>query len=397
MKVVVITHNYIRRQGDLTALYLHRLSAGLVARGMEIIVLCPHAPGLLSQDTIDGVRIVRFPYFGSRLRPIAYTGSMHEEVAGSFGAKLIFLSFIWSFYRAALKLCRREKPDLIWANWWIPPGLIAARVAKRFGIPLVMSSHGTDITLLNKGWLLRRLSNYVYRRTWRATVVSNFLKRKLLEAAKDMSADEAIVVPMPVGMDSFPKTAIPENDKPVILSVARYTQQKRLTDIIAAAAKVSSERIPFKLVFVGEGPLEGELKQLVGEKGLTAQTEFIPLLAQQKLAEMYRQCDVVVMASEEEGFGLVLVEAGLTGRPVVAARSGGITDIVVDKMNGLLFELGNIDQLADCLKTLLTDRNLRVRLGEKGYEVAKERFATPVLVDRMYNLFQSASSAPGIK
>ena len=389
MKVVVITHNYIRRQGDLTALYLHRLSSGLVNKGVNIVVVCPHAPGLLREEVIDGVTIRRFPYMLSRLKSIAYTGSMHEEVAGSFLAKMVFADFLWAFYRAAISACKREKADLVWANWWIPPGLVAARIAEKLRRPLVISSHGTDISLLGRKGIVSTLSRYVYRRTSIATVVSSFLKQRLLHNVTVMSESQVAVIPMPVGMEYFLKTDPPDNQIPMILSVARYTRQKRLDDLINAAARLAADRIRFKIQMVGEGPLEDELKAMVTEKGLADRIDFVPLVAQQKLGELYRRSDVVVLASEGEGFGLVLVEAGLTGRPVIAARSGGITDIVEDGVNGLFFEVGDIESLAAKLKAIFADRSLRTRLGEGGHRRAMERFATPVLVDRVYEVFTS--------
>ncbi len=389
MNIVVITHNYIRRRGDLTALYLHRLSAGLVERGLKLTVVCPHASGLLPEETIDGVRIIRFPYPFFRLKPIAYTGNMHQEVAGSIFARLVFVCFLWSFYRAAGRVCRSEKADLIWANWWIPPGLVAARIASRLGTPLVISSHGTDISLLGKGHLIRALSTYVYHRTSRATVVSAFLKERLCRQVGDFSPDRAVVLPMPIGMENFPKAALPDHEVPVILSVARFTRQKRLDDLIAACAKVAAEGIPFCLRMVGEGPLEEELRDRVRQAGLSDRVEFIPLVAQQKLGRLYREADVVTLVSEDEGFGLVLVEAGATGRPVVAARSGGIVDIVGHDRNGLLFTVGDRDGLAEALKRILVDRDLRTRLGDGGFTRVMADFATPVLIDRMYRLFVS--------
>ena len=392
MKVVVITHNYIRREGDLTALYLHRLSSGLVNRGLEIMVVCPHAPGLLREDEIDGVRIKRFGYAFSGVKPIVYAGNMHQEVAGSFLAKFVFLSFLWSFYRFAWKICRREKPDLIWANWWAPPGIIAARIAHKLKTPLVISSHGTDIALLGKGGIFRRVGRYVYSRTARASVVSSFLKTRLLGHVDAISGDDVAVIPMPVGMEHFPKTAPPENEIPILLSVARYTSQKRLGDIIEAAARLKAEGMPYKIIMVGEGPLESDLKKAVMDGRLNDRIEFMPLVAQQRLGELYRQSDAVILSSEGEGFGLVLVEAGFTGRAVIGARSGGITDIINDDENGLLFELGDIAGLAECLRRVLTDSELRQRLGEGNFQRASKNFSTPVLVDRVYNLFMSTAS-----
>ncbi|MCP4566016.1 MAG: glycosyltransferase family 4 protein [FCB group bacterium] len=394
MKVVVITHNYIRRHGDLTALYLHRLSSGLTAKGIELTVVCPHAPGLLRRDTIDGVRIIRFSYPFSTHKPIVYTGNMHQEVAGSVAAKAIFAAFLNSFYFAARRVCRQVRPDVIWANWWIPPGMVAARISASMKIPLVISSHGTDIALLKKRGIFSTLSSYVYARTAKASVVSNFLKETLTENVTAISPDDVAVIPMPVGMEHFPKTVPPENDIPVFLSVARFSRQKRLDDIIAAAEKIiaklaSTERPPFKVVMVGEGPLENELKEIVQSRGLNDIFDFIPLVAQQRLGELYRQSDAVILSSENEGFGLVLVEAGLTSRPLIGARSGGIIDVINDGENGLLYEVGDVEGLARCMTSLIESPARRAALGEGGYVRAMENFATPVLVDKIYDLFQA--------
>lgn len=389
MKIVVITHNYIRRKGDLTALYLHRLSTGLVNKEIGITVICPHAPGLSKEDTIDGVRIIRFSYLFSRWKSIAYTGSMDKEVAGSFVSKIVFLFFIFAFYRQAKRLCRRELPDLIWANWWIPPGLIAARIARIINRPLVISSHGTDIALLGKKGIIGRLARYVYNRTNKATVVSHYLREKLLNHLTAFGETNVEVVPMPVGMENFIRSDVMNNEIPVFLSVARFTRQKRLDDILSAAEILRSDQLQFKIIFVGEGPLEKQLKESVNEKRLDDWVEFKPMVAQKKLGQLYRESDAVVLSSEGEGFGLVLVEAGFCGRPVIGSRSGGITDIIDDTKNGLLFELGNIDDLARCMKAIIGDGVLRTRLGDEGYKKCVERFSTTVLVDRMYNIFRS--------
>lgn len=166
-------------------------------------------------------------------------------------------------------------------------------------------------------------------------------------------------------------------------------RQKRLDDIIAAVERIAGEGGDFRMRMVGEGPLEDELKDLVRSKGLQDKIEFVPLVDQERLGEFYRQSDAVVLASEGEGFGLVLVEAGLTGRPVIAARSGGIMDIVENNYNGLMFDVGDVDALTSCIKKIFSDGDLRTRLGENGHIRAMERFATPVLVGKMYDLFVS--------
>ncbi len=389
MNVVVITHNYIRRQGDLTALYLHRLSSGLTQKGINLTVVCPHAPGLLKKDTIDGVNIIRFDYPFSKSKPLAYAGNMHEEVGASVFAKVVFLGFLYSFYKLALKVCREQQADLIWANWWIPPGLVAARIAAKLDIPLVISSHGTDIGLLKKPGITQTLARYVYNRTDRATVVSSFLKTALLENLDNIASKDVVVIPMPVGMEHFPRADFPGNDTTIFLSVARYTKQKRLHDIIDAAEKLRAEGLEFKIKMVGEGPLEDEIRDAVAQKGMADKFEIGTLVAQQKLGELYRQCDAVLLVSEGEGFGLVLVEAGLTGRPVIGSRSGGIVDFIEHNGNGLLIDLGDVNALSAHMKRIITHPDRKQSLGDGAYQTAMKSFSTEVLINRMYDVFQT--------
>ncbi|MEZ5358780.1 MAG: glycosyltransferase [Candidatus Zixiibacteriota bacterium] len=390
MNVVVITHNYIRRQGDLTALYLHRLSSGLVKQGLHITVVCPHGPGLLKKDEIDGVNIIRFDYPFAKQKPLAYTGNMHEDVAASLFAKFVFLGFLNSFHSLASDVCRQVKPDVIWANWWIPPGLVAARIAKKFNLPLVISSHGTDIGLLAKPGISKKLGRFVYTRTTTATVVSTFLKERLLGNLDCIAPEQVSVLPMPVGMETFPKTDFIAKVRPMFLSVARYTKQKRLHDIVAAAEFLHKENLDFKIKMVGEGPLENEIRDSVVQKGMADKFEIGQLVAQQKLAELYRECDSVLLVSEGEGFGLVLVEAGLTGRPVIGSRSGGIVDFIEDNKNGLLIELGDVKTLAAHMRTIITETETKNRLGEAAYQTAINNFSTDVIVDRMHEIFMDA-------
>ncbi|MCK5124931.1 MAG: glycosyltransferase family 4 protein [candidate division Zixibacteria bacterium] len=387
MKVVVITHNYIRRQGDLTALYLHRLSSGLIEKGIEITVVCPHAPGLLTNDVIDGVKIKRFSYPFSNIKPLVYSGHMHEEVAKSLFAKFVFLGLLKSFYSFALKVCREEKADLIWANWWIPPGLAAARIAQKLGIPLVISSHGTDIALLSKPGITGKLSKYVYKRTSRATVVSTFLKEQLIKRVPYIKPDKIDIIPMPVGMEHFPLKEFKPKEIPIFLSVARYTRQKRLFDIVYAADILNKEGLKFNIIMVGEGPLKTELHQVTQEKGIAESFTIGPLVAQQKLAQLYQECDCVLLVSEGEGFGLILVEAGLTGRPVIGSKSGGITDVLRHDVNGLLIDLGDVNMLAKHMKSIILDIELKKRLGKEAHCIATEKFGTPVIVEKVYQLF----------
>jgi glycosyltransferase involved in cell wall biosynthesis len=111
------------------------------------------------------------------------------------------------------------------------------------------------------------------------------------------------------------------------------------------------------------------------------------MMSAQELAEEYRRADVVVLCSENEGFGMTLVEAQLCGKPVIGARSGGITDIVEDGKTGLLVNPGKPEELADAIEYLIVDIQERQRLAEAGRQSAMNNFDPGAIARRFMELY----------
>ena len=181
LKILILTHNYIRFRGDHAGHFLHVLATGLVQSGHKVLVLAPHQKGLKKVETMDGVVVHRFKYAPAAKERLAYIGTMHELVSASWSNKILFLSFLVSFFVKALSLSIRERVDLVSAQWWIPGGLVGYLVSLLRRKPLIVTSHGTDIRLLEKSRLSRKLAKPVFRRAKYITTVSGFLKEKLIK------------------------------------------------------------------------------------------------------------------------------------------------------------------------------------------------------------------------
>ena len=109
------------------------------------------------------------------------------------------------------------------------------------------------------------------------------------------------------------------------------------------------------------------------------------------------QCHVYVLASRTEGMGRVLLEAMAASRPIVAAAVDGVPTIVRDDDNGLLFEPGSVDQLADRLRKLLRDSQLRLRLSRRGYERARTEFSEDAYARKYYDFLKDVCGPKGVK
>lgn len=383
-KVLILAQSFVRKKKDIISAHLFVSARKILSLGYDVEVLAPHQRGLRFFERIEDIVIHRFRYSSDRYERLAYHGNMQQLVRENLLNKMIFLFFVFSFFWKASKLAAKEETRLIHAHWWIPSGLVGVWVSRVTGKPLLVTTHGTDIMILSSSRILRTLAGFVFRRAACITVVSTFLKRKL-QSILQIPSNKIMVLPMPVDLDSFSPSekaaaieAYPEEEaekRKKILCVARYTKQKKLDILIDALALLKEEGLNFEAVLIGEGEEEENLKRMIENESLSDRVSLLPLMSQEKLSHHYRESDVLVLPSTDEGFGLVLVEAQLCRTPVIGADSGGIPEIINPEKTGLLFPPGNAEALAGSIRRILTQRELARRLASHAWQEARTKFS----------------------
>ena len=386
-KVLILAQAFIRYKKDISSAHVFVLAKTILSLGYEVEVLAPHEHGLPLYEKIDDIPIYRFRYGLDRHERLAYRGAMHQLVKKSLFNKLIFIFFLLSFSWKALKLAQKPEIKLIHAHWWIPSGLIGAMASLVSGKPFLVTTHGTDVMILKTSSLLRILASFVFNRAAHITVVSNFLKKKLTSVIPIPSA-KITVRPMPVNIEQFSPSEKKRTEKrKTILCVARYTKQKRLDTLIEALSLLKEEGLDFKAILIGEGEEEENLKKMIQTQALSKEITLLPLMSQQELSRYYRESDVVILPSVDEGFGLVLVEAQLCQTPVIGADSGGIPDIIEPEKTGLLFPPGEVHSLAYSIKRMLTDKELARNLTLNAYQKARKRFSPENIAQEFIRIY----------
>lgn len=377
--MLFVTHSFPRYEGDAAGSFLLRLAQALRDEQVEVTVLAPSGADptgaqLSADETVAGVRVRRFRYAPRTWETLAYTGTMVESVTGSTRGKLALGGLLTAERRAAVRAVRDARADLVHAHWWFPNGIAAVGAARAARVPLVTTSHGTDLRLLEKTGGAAPLARYVFTRSAAVTCVSGWLAG----IARPFTRDEPIVAPMPAETDLF----VPGGERIAgrLLFVGRLTEQKGIAHAIEALARM---REPATLDVVGDGPLADALARLVSRLGIEGRVRFHASVRHEELVDMYRSATALVAPSVGEGLGLVAVEAQLCETPVVAFASGGIVDVVRDDRTGLLVAPGDVDALARALDRIVADGALARRLGATGREAALERF-TPDAAARAY-------------
>jgi glycosyltransferase involved in cell wall biosynthesis len=178
-----------------------------------------------------------------------------------------------------------------------------------------------------------------------------------------------------------------------ILFVGRLVRRKGVDDLIQAFRILLPDYPNARLEIVGDGPERPRLVDLVTRLDLADHVTFYGSLRGDALYERYRECDFVAMPSrtmkdDVEGFGTVFLEAGLMGRPSVGTYSGGIPEAVTDKITGLLVKEGDVNELALALRTLLSDEDLRARLGANARARVLRDFTWEVTALRLEGILQ---------
>jgi glycosyltransferase involved in cell wall biosynthesis len=177
----------------------------------------------------------------------------------------------------------------------------------------------------------------------------------------------------------------------VILTVGRWAaceRYKGADELIHATAQLRSTNKGLRLVVVGDGDDLPRLQKLVSDLNITDCVHFLKNLSREEIAACYSKADIFALPSTGEGFGFVFLEAMAFAKPVVAAASGGATDLVKDGVNGLLVPPHDGEQLAQALNRLLSDDSLRVELGRRGGEIVRHKYRFEVFqagIDRILN------------
>lgn len=365
MHVLFVTHAFPRHEHDVAGAFIHRLAVALQARGTRVTVLAPSAPGLAREETIAGVAVRRFRYAPRSWETLAYAGTMAEQVTAGLRGKLALLGFVVGARRELRRQLAALRPDVMHAHWWFPCGLAAA--ASRASVPLVVTSHGSDLRLAARSSLARMLFRRVARRAAAYTAVSDWLVR----TARAMGAPRDVTVaPMPVDVTRF-EPSVAERARSVLF-VGRLNAQKGPADLLAAAKTLPGD-VTFDIV--GDGPDRGALEARAQSSGLAERVHWHGQLPQSAVVSFYRRAAVVAVPSREEGLGLVVVEALLTATPVVAYRSGGVAELVDDGVTGVLAEPGDVAGFSGSLAALLRDPARAHRMGLEGRARMVARFA----------------------
>jgi glycosyltransferase involved in cell wall biosynthesis len=259
--------------------------------------------------------------------------------------------------RATRETARRFRPDVVYAHFLVPTGLIAALAG---GAPLVVTAHGRDVR--NVGWLpgIRAATRFVVRRAAAVIAVSDYLRREL-EAKVPEARGKTEVVDSGVDLERFVVKPAPDGP-PRFLCIGSLIPRKNVLRLASVYAQLGEGT----LTFIGDGPLRTELE---GRPGI----ELIGALPNEELPARIAAAHVVCQPSLIEPFGQVTLEAMACGRSVVASRIGGAPEFVPPDAGVLVDPVDDASLLAGLRAAAAMPRpNLAARSAAESHDVRRQ-------------------------
>ena len=399
MKVLVIGSVYPRFHEDAEVPWLRTSVAHLKKAGLGIQVLAPAYKGLKSHE-IDGVKVNRFRYAPASLEILTHEEGAPSKMASKPWLQLLAIPYIISGFFRCISICRKFKPDVIHAHWPFPHAYIALGAAKLFRIPLVLNFHGAELLLIRKKKWVKPLLKFAIGQAQAVFANSSFTAGKI-KALRNVDVEwspygTTLESSAPEG-DNATATIVPHpvDGKFKILFVGRHIERKGICYLIEAAKHLPRDQ--FEIRIVGVGDLTDKLKAQAAEVAKStdaAEIIFTGKLSPEALANEYRTANVFTLPAivdskgDTEGLGVVLIEAMELGLPVVASNVGGIPDVVVDGVSGILVPEKDPEALAGAYRRLAAEPELVKQLLAGAQKRIAECFSWDKIVERQIDSYK---------
>ena len=284
--------------------------------------------------------------------------------------------------------------DILHAHYAIPFGaaaLLAKQVTENRDLKVVLTLHGTDITLVGNNASFKPVTRMTIESADAVTVVSQFLKEETIRQF-DIQRELNIVYNFidPERHEQEPCPCIPqctESSRKTIMHISNFRPVKRIRDVIKTFANIS-EAIDSRLILVGDGPDALVAREMGQELGLLDRIKFVGIV--DRVAPLLARADLFLLPSSTESFGLVALEAMASGVPVVASNVGGIPEVIDHGRTGFLASVGDVDAMSTYAIDLLQNEAQHAQFSAEAQEQARQRFDYRLIVPQYEQLYEDA-------
>jgi len=287
--------------------------------------------------------------------------------------------------------------DLLHVHYAIPHS-VSAYLAKQMlatkgiHLPFITTLHGTDITLVGLDRSYLPITKFGIEQSDGVTAISNYLRERTHEAFKVQQEIEVIrnfvncdvYVARPRLVAEMRPRYAAEGEK-LLVHLSNFRPVKRIADVVQVFARIA-EAIPAKLMLIGDGPDRSTAEYLARKLGVSDRIHFLG--KQDNVNELLPNADLMLMPSEMESFGLAALEAMACRVPAIATQVGGVPELINDGVNGLLFEVGDVEAMAMAAIDLLQDQPRLDAMSAAARKTAQDHFCATTIIAKYESYYR---------
>ena len=392
MKIQLQNITFYPSSGGIQS-YMYHISKRLIETGHNPTVICSFDNKTQPKyDSYEKIKIIRHPYYKTSMLPINILAPIYYEIRlEKFLSKNAYdIDIIWSnFILEAFTSCKvfRNKIPIIYIIH-----AVASKMIKLYNIyPNANVFLKSYVNNLYRQYLL--MEKKAIKESEKIVTLSKMRAREICDYY-DINQDKVIAIPPGIDLQKFypsekdinllKELNIPKNAK-IILTVGRLSFEKNIETLIKSFKKISNENV--FLVIVGKGSQKRYLEELVKKLNISKRVIFTG--ERNDVERFYRIADLFVLPSSYEGFGLVYLEAMACGVPCVALKPDypkiiiASNEVIDDGVTGLLADPYSLDSLVEKIDRLLSDNNLKNKLGRNARRVCEKRFSWEQTTERL--------------
>lgn len=282
----------------------------------------------------------------------------------------------------------------------IQPNILHAHYATRYGLvgalsgfhPFIISVWGSDIfEFPNKSILHRKLLEFILEKADYLCSTSKKMKSETCKYLQNKDKD-ILVIPFGVDITHFPKfqNKLEKNKKKITIGTIKLLEKKYGIEYLIRGFAILNEKYPqydLNLLIIGSGSLKDKLEKLVVELKILNKTKFVETIPHHQIPQYLNKIDIFVVASIEESFGVVVVEASACGIPVVVSNIGGLSEVVIDGETGFLFPPKDTDAIVELVGRLIENPELRRDMGLAGRDFVLKNYDWNENISLVENLY----------
>lgn len=413
MRIIVSTSSFPAHPEDHVPTFVldQVIALAKYSDTLSIHVLIPHnsynppMPDFVEKETHIEVRFHYFyPHSAEKLSGRGILPALRENPLRYF----LVPFFLAAQRRALSRLCRTISPDVVYAHWFMPQAFVASGVCRRLGIPLVFTTHASDVSILARVPFAKRLIARVLRQSHSFTAVSRRTAEKLTRFFGQAEwntqfAAKLSIIPMGIDLDRVPSRdkEVSKGTAKMILTLGRLSEKKGIKYLIDAYSLLPIEmRESYQLVIAGDGQLMNDLKTQAINSPARDSIFFAGYVSGDAKYALLEDADIFVLPSiiddigDSEGLPVALMEALSFGKLIVATNVSGAEEVLTDTCGRLVTQKSS-NELSDALRDVIElGSEDREREKQEARELALQ-FGWPNIAKQHFDVIAAAASGGG--